>query len=105
MGTGRESVAASTVIRPRRRADIPELARLLMEQQPRTRYPFRNPLPFPVEQFLHADDAAAAWVAEHEGRVAGHACWTGSVGEFPQADRIMHARARRRTGRRPTPVH
>ena len=35
-----------------------------MRQQPETRYPFRNPLPFPVEQFVVREGELAAWVAE-----------------------------------------
>ncbi|KAB2812972.1 GNAT family N-acetyltransferase [Pimelobacter simplex] len=63
-------------IRPRRAADLPALADVLFAQQPETRYPYRNPLPIPVEQFLHADDARAAWTAELGGRPVGHVCWT-----------------------------
>lgn len=64
-------------VRAREASDLPELARLLLEQQPTTRYPFRNPLPFPVEQFLHADDALAAFTAELDGQPVGHACRVG----------------------------
>ena len=35
-----------------------------MRQQPVTRYPIRNPLPFPVEQFVVRRGELAAWVAE-----------------------------------------
>lgn len=35
-----------------------------MRQQPQTRYPFRNPLPFPIEEFVVRDGELAAWVAE-----------------------------------------
>ena len=44
--------AVDPLIRARRDDDLPELARVLAEQQPVTRYPLRWPLPFPVEQFL-----------------------------------------------------
>lgn len=64
------------VIRPRRPEDVPVLVEVLLAQQPLTRYPVRNPLPFPVEDFLHARDAQAAWVAQIDGRVVGHVCWT-----------------------------
>ncbi|GMA31530.1 GNAT family N-acetyltransferase [Litorihabitans aurantiacus] len=67
-------------LRPRRPRDVPELARMVLTQQPLTRYPVRSPLPFPIEEFLHADDAAAAWVAEADGRVVGHVCWTTPAG-------------------------
>ncbi|UUW91142.1 GNAT family N-acetyltransferase [Pimelobacter simplex] len=63
-------------IRRRRAADLPALAGVLFEQQPETRYPYRDPLPIPVESFLHADDARAAWTAEFGGRPVGHVCWT-----------------------------
>lgn len=47
-----------------------------MAQQSETRYPFRNPLPLPVEDFLHAHDASSAWTAELDGQPIGHACRT-----------------------------
>lgn len=72
-------------VRRRRREDIPLLVDLLMEQQPDTRYPFRNPLPMPVEEFLHADDAVAAWSAEVDGRLAGHVCRVGPLAGFSGA--------------------
>ena len=43
-----------------------------MRQQPLTRYPFRNPLPFPVEQFVVRHGELASWVAEIAGVVVGH---------------------------------
>lgn len=64
------------VIRPRRPEDLPVLVAVLLAQQPFTSYPVRNPLPFPVEDFLHARDAEEAWVAEIDGRAVGHVCWT-----------------------------
>ncbi|MGJ9422475.1 N-acetyltransferase family protein [Aeromicrobium sp. CF3.5] len=63
-------------IRPRVVLDLPPLADALMAQQAETRYPFRDPLPFPVEEFLHAHDASSAWTAELHGRPVGHACRT-----------------------------
>ncbi len=48
------------VVRPRRPEDVVRLKDVLAEQQPASRYPFRDPLPFPVERFLHAEDAVAA---------------------------------------------
>jgi ribosomal protein S18 acetylase RimI-like enzyme len=48
------------------------VAELIMRQQPVTRYPFRNPLPFPVEEFVVRRGELAAWVAELDGRVVGH---------------------------------
>lgn len=81
-------------VRPRRAADLPALAAVLREQQPATRYPFRDPLPVPVEQFLHADDAVAAWTAEVEGRPVGHVCRTGPVAGFPDAAALNGACAR-----------
>lgn len=50
-------------IRRRRPCDIPELVDVLLAQQPETRYPFKDPLPIPVEDFLHASDATKAWTA------------------------------------------
>ena len=67
---------ADVRIRPRRAEDLPALAEALWAQQPSSRYPLRNPLPFPAEQFLHAHDAVAAWTAELDGRPVGHVCWT-----------------------------
>lgn len=62
-------------IRPRVPADVPQLVDVLWAQQPATRYPVRDSLPFPVEEFLHVHDAAGAWTAELDGRIVGHACW------------------------------
>jgi GNAT superfamily N-acetyltransferase len=67
----------SVVVRPRRPADLPALADVLLGQQALTRYPFRDPLPIPVEEFLHADDALAAWTAVADDTVVGHVCRTG----------------------------
>ncbi len=64
-------------IRPRRPEDVPLLADVLWAQQALTRYPVRNPLPFPVERFLHAHDAVAAWTAVLDGRPVGHVCRVG----------------------------
>ena len=62
------------VVRPREPADVAPLCELVMRQQPLTRYPFRNPLPFPVEEFVSRAGEQAAWVAVvgPEQRVAGH---------------------------------
>ena len=62
----------SATVRPRRAADLPALVTLLAEQQPRTAYPLRWPLPFPVEDFLVRPSEEAAWVVEVDGSVAGH---------------------------------
>ncbi|GAA1506891.1 GNAT family N-acetyltransferase [Nocardioides humi] len=72
-------------VRRRRTADLPVLAEVLLAQQSSSRYPFRDPLPVPVEQFLHADDALSAWTAELAGRPVGHVCRTGPAGGFPGA--------------------
>ncbi len=44
----------------------------LAEQQPSSRYPFRWPLPYPVEDFLVRSHEEAAWVARVDGRAVGH---------------------------------
>jgi GNAT superfamily N-acetyltransferase len=75
----------TVVVRPRRADDIPVLAEVLFAQQAESRYPFRDPLPFPVEQFLHADDAQAAWTAEVDGRIVGHVCRIGPPHGFVDA--------------------
>jgi GNAT superfamily N-acetyltransferase len=64
------------LIRPRTPDDVAPLTEVLWEQQPSSRYPLRNPLPIPVEQFLHVGDAVAAWVAEVDGRAVGNVCRT-----------------------------
>ena len=66
-------------IRPRRDEDAAPLVDVLWAQQAATRYPVRDSLPFPVEEFLHAHDAAAAWTVEVDGRPMGHACWVPRV--------------------------
>ena len=58
-------------IRPRQDLDVPVLCELLIEQQAVTRYPYRWPLPFPVEDFLVRDHEQASWVAELDGNVTG----------------------------------
>lgn len=60
------------IIRPRRPDDLPALADALAQQQPFSRYPFRWPLPFPVEDFLARPNEEQAWVAEVDGRPVGH---------------------------------
>jgi GNAT superfamily N-acetyltransferase len=59
-------------VRPRVPADVRPVCELLLRQQPLTRYPFRNPLPFPVEEFVQRPGELAAWVAEEDGRLLGH---------------------------------
>ncbi|QCR18742.1 GNAT family N-acetyltransferase [Agrococcus sp. SGAir0287] len=66
-------------IRRRRDEDVAPLVDVLWAQQPQTRYPVRDSLPFPVEEFLHAHDAAGAWTVELDGRALGHACWVPTV--------------------------
>lgn len=85
------------LVRPRRPDDLPPLVALLERQQPRSRYPFRWPLPFPPEQFLARATEERAWVAEVAGAPAGHiavtalagdefaAIWTAASGRGPAA--------------------
>jgi GNAT superfamily N-acetyltransferase len=81
-------------VRPRRSTDIAALAEVLFAQQPTSRYPFRDPLPIPVEQFLHVGDAVEAWTAEVDGRPAGHICFTTGRDDFPGAAEMNDACAR-----------
>jgi ribosomal protein S18 acetylase RimI-like enzyme len=84
-------------VRRRRPDDVPVVGELVMRQQPFTRYPFRNPLPFPVEQFVARPGELASWVAEVRNgvdrpRIAGHVSvldvtdhetgplWAGAIG-------------------------
>jgi GNAT superfamily N-acetyltransferase len=82
------------VVRPRRPADLPVLASALIKQQPETRYPFRDPLPVPVEEFMHAHDAAAAWTAELGGRPVGHVCRTAGTRALGTAQVLQEVCAR-----------
>ena len=82
------------LIRPRTPDDVATLTQVLWEQQPTSRYPLRNPLPFPVERFLHVDDAVGAWVAEVDGRPVGNVCRTRPPVGFPGADEENDACAR-----------
>jgi GNAT superfamily N-acetyltransferase len=86
--------SSPVLVRARRPEDIPQLGHVLMAQQPSTRYPFRNPLPFPVEQFLHAGDALAAWTAELDGRPVGHVCRVAPPTGHEDAARMNEACAR-----------
>lgn len=76
----------SATVRRRLRSDLPVLWRRLLEQQPGSRYPFRDPVPVPPEQFLHAEDAVGAWTAVLEGEPSGHVCRVGPASGFPDAD-------------------
>ena len=80
-----------TTVRPRRPTDLPALVDVLLAQQPTSRYPFRNPLPIPVERFFHIDDAVGAWTAELDGRPVGHVCHTGPPDGFPAAAEMNRA--------------
>lgn len=75
----------AVTVRPREEADLPLLTALLLAQQPGTRYPFRDPLPVPVEEFLHSHDAVAAWTAELDGHPVGQVCRMGPARGFPAA--------------------
>lgn len=66
----------TSVVRPRLAEDLPALAEALIEQQPLTRYPLRNPLPFPISDFLHFGDAIDAWTATVGGNPVGHIATT-----------------------------
>lgn len=79
------------IVRRRRPADLAGLGRDLVEQQPRTRYPFRDPLPVSTDVFLHAEDALGAFVAEIDGDVVGHVGRTGPAHGFPDAARMNEA--------------
>lgn len=81
-------------IRLREADDIPVLAGALLRQQAETRYPFRDPLPIPVEDFLHAGDAVKAWIAELDDQPVGHVCRTGAVRGFPEAELVNEVCAR-----------
>ena len=61
------------------------LAEILAEQQPASRYPFRWPLPFPVEQFIVRDTEEAAWVALVDDRPVGHVSVGRPRGELEDA--------------------
>ncbi len=89
-----EADGHAVTIRRRRVEDIPVLVDVLMAQQPTSRYPFRNPPPFPVEQFLHRDDADAAWTAELDGQPVGHVCHRSVLGSFPGSEEMDRACAR-----------
>jgi GNAT superfamily N-acetyltransferase len=64
------------LVRPRHAEELPALTDALFEQQPLTRYPVRNPLPFPVSDFLHFGDARDAWTAIVDGTPVGHIATT-----------------------------
>jgi GNAT superfamily N-acetyltransferase len=81
-------------IRTRLPADVPALAAALLSQQSETHYPFRDPLPIPVEDFLHAHDAVAAWTADRDGHAVGHVCRTGPARGFPAAALLNEVCAR-----------
>lgn len=61
-----------TTLRPRTAADVPALVEVVSAQQSSSGYPYRWPLPMPVEEFVVRASDEAAWVAEVDGRVVGH---------------------------------
>lgn len=61
-------------IRSRTPADLQALGRVLEEQRPHTGYPQTWPLRYPVDRFIARANELAAWVAELDGEVVGHAC-------------------------------
>ncbi len=79
------SATPTITIRDRRPSDVPGLVALLGEQQARSRYPLRWPLPFPAEQFLVRSSEERAWVAEVDGVLAGHVAVTAPEGEMADA--------------------
>lgn len=81
-------------VRMREPADVPALAAALLAQQSESHYPFRDPLPVPVENFLHAGDAEKAWTAELDSRPVGHVCRMGPARGFPAADPLNEICAR-----------
>lgn len=62
--------------RARTAADLPDLVDLVDKQQPASRYPYRWPLPFPVEDFLVRPGELETWVAEDDGGLLGHVSLT-----------------------------
>ncbi len=66
------SATPDVAIRGRRPEDLPGLVEILAAQQPASRYPFRWPLPFPVEEFVVRSHEEAGWVALVDGRLVGH---------------------------------
>lgn len=78
-------------MRPRRVDDLPALSEALLEQQPQTRYPVRNPLPFPISEFLHYDDAVAAWTATADGTPIGHIATTQSHAALNGGEELQQA--------------
>ncbi|MDN5724567.1 MAG: GNAT family N-acetyltransferase [Propionibacteriales bacterium] len=76
------------MVRARTSADLPALTEVLARQQPASRYPFRWPLPFPSEDFIARPGERAAWVAEVDGRVAGHVSVTGIVGDADHGELV-----------------
>ena len=89
-GAGRRSLP---VLRERVPGDVPELVRLLLDQQPVSHYPVRAPLPFPAAEFVARRTDEVAWVAEVDGSLAGHVS-VARVSPVPVADRFAAAPAR-----------
>ena len=58
------------VVRPRVDADMDECVRIAASVQQTDGYPGRPPRDLPA--FLDPSDALSAWVAEYDGRIAGH---------------------------------
>ena len=75
-------LSSPVLIGPRRVEDLPVLAEVLAAQQPASRYPFRWPLPFAVEEFIVRAAEERAWVARRDGRPIGHVSTSRVTGEM-----------------------
>lgn len=79
-----------------------------MRQQPETRYPYRNPLPFPVAEFVVRPGELGAWVVEDDLRgeraVVGHVSLT-EVGEVGAARESQDPSGGRWTAGSGRPLH
>lgn len=81
---------AGLVIRRREERDLPALEALLAKQQPQSEYPLEWPLPFSTRSFIIRDNELCGWVAELDGKVAGHVSVTG-VNEVQGGDKMSAA--------------
>lgn len=82
-GVPAAAAGSPVVVRARRDEDLPHLEQALGRQQPRSGYPVRWPLPFPVVDFIVRPQEIAAWTAvlgaddpAGGGRPVGHVSLT-----------------------------
>lgn len=75
-------------VRARRPEDLAQLWRLLVDQQPLSRYPVRPVHTLNRNTFLHTEDATAAWTAVEDDLPVGHICHVSARHDSPEMGQL-----------------